>query len=161
MKFQVWFIDYDRNDDDAQKKCLLKYQEKYFGPALVPETPGLGSVIVAENNKTKRYFAEELGKKVSLCGQFDAWTTGQEGIFFRIVEGEEYRVKLKPILPENIQLGAEISMLSQYVQTDVFNRLKESFIKTTNELCEQRRHDLFTTMAILSTTPNAGNLLGK
>ena len=118
-------------------------------------------MIVAENNKTKRYFAEELGQKVSLCGYFDAWTTGQDGIFFRIVDGSEHRVKLNPIIPENIHLGSEISMLSQYIQTDIYDRLKESFIKTTNELCEQRRQDLFTTMAILSTTPNAGNLLGK
>ena len=133
--FNFYFHLQTANDD---------YQETYRGTVVGPEKLEKGSIVVVQDPVKQKYLAVELGNIITLNNKYNVWTTGNEGLYIRILEKDNdfETMPIKKVTPDNTKPNLAMSTLGQFITEDIKIHMKEAYDKHLRDICIQDQKNL-------------------
>ena len=103
-----------------------------------------GSVLVVRDEASQKYLATELGVSKTLIDKWNVFTTGNDGLFIRILNKNNgfEPMPIKPVTPENTKPNLAMGTLGQYITEDVKSNMKEVYEKHLHDTCVRRKKDI-------------------
>ena len=121
-----------------------KYQETYIGSAVGPSTLEKGSILIVRDEEKKKFLAVQLGEVKTLYNKWNVYSTGNDGLFIRILnkENDFQRMPVKLVTPENTKPNLAMGTLGQYITEDIKSNMHKVYKKHLDDTCVNRRKDI-------------------
>ena len=112
-----------------------------MGTAVGPSKLERGSILIVRDQEKQKYLAVELGEMKTLNNKWNIYTTGNDGLYIRILnkENDFQRMPVKPVTPENTKPNLAMSTLGQYITEDIKSNMHQVYQKHSDDTCVNRR----------------------
>ena len=115
-----------------------------MGTAIGPSELQKGSIVIVRDEEKQKYLAVELGEMRTLNNKWNVYTTGNDGLYIRILnkENDFRRMPVKPVTPENTKPNLAMGTLGQYITEDIKSNMHQVYKKHLDDTCVNRRKDI-------------------